>query len=422
MVTSVHLALCITHSTSHILSTMALTDEAGQSEDLARLMTDPRARRAYAHKHADSLGIDYSRLPQRPFFAPLFGKTYDWYRDHIAETVIFASVALKRGLSPEEREALAQIAAKKCRTLCYEPPVSLAVTYAVWRRGYNEFRFPLYTPKSTWFDPEVFPHKKYPLYRGKVATYAWHAHRALAYYIVVHVLMSGLFESYATTVQVADTARDPRMANLRKEMAERAQEFRKRAGLPGPSQPTGGPLHDSSTPDDQSGSQYGGSQYGGSQYGGPTGNENSGFDSPDNPGAAYQRPAPSPSPRRQPPPAQTPAASSSDDIGGGDFFDDASPVARSEQRARSAGSSSQAGVTSWAELRRQAQLGQSAGQDGSGDGQSSSWSRAGQKSEEYSYSKADEEKHLAKEQAQKEFDAMLERERHAESDQNRKWR
>jgi len=96
------------------------------------------------------------------------------------------------------------------------------------------------------------------------------------------------------------------------------------------------------------------------------------------------------------------------------FFDDASPTAGNDpDMGTSQPYSKQRSGSAWGRLRRGDAVGQSATQSSSND--RSSYSNQSPdfetKSDSFSFSKGEEEKRLAKDQAQKEFDAMLDRER-----------
>lgn len=98
------------------------------------------------------------------------------------------------------------------------------------------------------------------------------------------------------------------------------------------------------------------------------------------------------------------------------LFDDASPVAPSQQRPRPPTSTQ--GQNSWASVRMKARL------------EASEWNRAAQqsgeapesqnKTERYTYAPDEQAAGPSKEQAQKEFDAMLERERRGEGNEGRR--
>jgi hypothetical protein len=100
-----------------------------------------------------------------------------------------------------------------------------------------------------------------------------------------------------------------------------------------------------------------------------------------------------------------------------DVLDDASPMAPS-QRSKTAGyEAPPTSGSAWDRLRKQARSGQGSAPQESKPQGDSAWAAARQgPKEEFTYDKAEEEKNLAKEQAQKEFDAMLERERRGETD------
>jgi hypothetical protein len=104
------------------------------------------------------------------------------------------------------------------------------------------------------------------------------------------------------------------------------------------------------------------------------------------------------------------------------IFDDASPVAPSERRSPqpsgiSSNQPTNKGGSSWDRLRQRSRSSQDAwDQAGQAQGES-----RGQRSDQYTYSQADEEKAYAKEKAQKEFDAMLERERQGVGESGRRF-
>jgi hypothetical protein len=368
---------------------------------------------AMLRRNRDSLGIQYDNLPQLPFWAPLVGNTQNWYKDNIAHQVIVGAESTGRGLTPEERDLLAHVTAKRLVTMSYEPPISMAVAYFMERRGRSTFKFPFWTPKPTSFDPGIFPSRNFPFLVGMVqgsnATLLWHSLRFGCYFFFAHMFGNALFLSYAHTVQAATILKDPRLGDFRKSIQERLKS--RNGGRQMPSRPEDPSMQDAETPygvvEDVDPNAYGttGSDDGQSpaETSSPTG--------------AYARSQRGYSPRQQPAPTQSVPPPSSEDFTDASLFDDASPVAPA---ARAGSSSYSSGGSAWDRVRQQSRSGNVAGQSGSA---STPRSRSyGQTSDQYTYSKADEEKALAKDQAQKEFDAMLERERQGESDKaNRRW-
>lgn len=379
------------------------------------------ARRRIAHQNVDKLGIKFEELPQLPFWAPLMGSTYAAYKLEIADVVVNTSALLGRGLTPEERDIIAYLSAKRVVTQSYEPPISLAAAIYMERRGRPTSKFPFYTPKATSFDPSFFPSKRAPMLQGTTALIAWNATRFGCYAFVAHFLGGIFFRSYATSVQTAAMFSDPRLADLRRTFAER-RRGRATGGQGGqaaqswqlPEDPS---MRDAETP-------YGDVSYAEESAPATATTETTADRTYDDVSPRRSPTAPYPGTRGSYPPSrQQPApvqsTPSSDEFNdSGLFDDDASPVAPAVRTA-SAGSSSSG--SAWERLRQQASSSPAA--QGSGSDTGASRSRTwGQKAEQYTYSQQDADKASAKDQAQREFDAMLEKERQGESDnQRRRW-
>ncbi|KAJ9151006.1 hypothetical protein NKR19_g5053 [Coniochaeta hoffmannii] len=379
------------------------------------------ARRRIAIQNVDKLGIKYEELPQLPFWAPLMGSTYAAYKLEIADVVVNTSALLGRGLTPEERDVIAYLAAKRAVTQSFEPPLSLAAAIYLERRGRSTSKFPFYTPKPTSFDPSFFPSKRAPMLQGPMSLMAWNATRFGCYAFVAHFVGGIFFQSYATSVQTAAMLRDPRLADLRRGFADRRRGIKAPPGSQG-SQPWQMPedpsMKDAETP-------YGDASYAEESAPATATTETTADRTRDQvspttaPTAPYPRARGSyPPPRQQPAPAES--SSASEEFTESSFFedDDASPVAASARAERAASGS---GASAWERLRQQAKSTPASQGSGSSTGapRSRTW---GQNTEQYTYSQEDRDKASAKDQAQKEFDAMLEKERRGESDsQSRRW-
>ena len=378
------------------------------------------ARRRIALQNVDKLGIKYDELPQLPFWAPFFGGTHAAYKLEIADVVVNTSALLGRGLTPEERDVIAYLAAKRTVTQSFEPPLSMAAAIYLERRGRSTSKFPFYTPKPTSFDPSFFPSKRMPMLQGPFSFIAWNATRFGCYAFVAHFVGGIFFQSYATSVQTAAMLRDPRLADLRRGFADRRRGI-KTPGSQG-SQPWQMPedpsMKDAETP-------YGDASYAEERAPATATTETTADPTRDRGSSTAAPTAPSPVARGSyPPPRQHPApvqsASASDEFTESSFFedDDASPMAPTA-RAQSTASSS--GGSAWERLRQQAKSSPAGQGSGSSAGapRSSTW---GQNAEQYTYSQEDRDKASAKDQAQREFDAMLEKERRGDSDsQSRRW-
>lgn len=382
--------------------------------------------RQWILRNADSLGINYDSLPHPPFWSPLFGQGQNWYRVNVASKVMGFSVLLKRELTQQEKDAVSYHAAKECSTRALEPPAAVAVAYFLERRGRSTFKFPFWAPKPTTINPDVFLSQRFPLLRNNMAWAAWHATRFSCYAFASHLFLSGIFISYGMSVWVANMKLDPRLDTLRKTMEELGKQGRlgRRLG-----EQTTGPesWHSASENEDpsmrDSSFPYSSQSSGDDSAARGTG-DNFAKSEETTQSRGYPRPGrgyPSPQDSRQQGQGSTFQSQEEDDA---HLFDDASPIAPS---ARGKGASaSGSGGSAWDRIRNQAVSGGNAGGQAGTRSNQQSWSEtqrnsgqsntSGQGSDGYTYSAEEENKSYAKSQAQKEFDAMLEKERRGESD------
>ena len=253
--------------------------------------------------------------------------------------------------------------------------------------------------------------------QGPMAMVTWNAVRFGCYGFVAHFIGGIFFSSYATSVQTAAIMRDPRLADLRKGFVDR-RHGKKAAGSEGaapwetPEDPS---MKDAETP-------YGSfAEESESAKPPPT------FEQPRGEPArttgtarAYPSSRGSYPPLPQSVPAQSTAPAPTEDFTEGSVFDDdASPVASAASGGGNAASSSSGG-SAWERLRQQAKI-NPAGQTSS-QGTARPRTYGQQPAEQYSYSQEDVDRATAKDQAQREFDAMLEKERQGESDnKGRRW-
>ncbi|RKU49346.1 hypothetical protein DL546_009884 [Coniochaeta pulveracea] len=309
-------------------------------------------RRAEAVRVVDQLGIDWDSLPKLPFFS----WNTEEYRLYVAQSIISGQQLLQRQLSPDERNAVAYHGAKKKVTMTYATPTSIAITLVAMRRGKDVYRFPFWTPKPTNFDPSRFPipssKSPFTLLQGAPAMKAWHAGRSVVF--------------------------------------------------PGPAPPEDPSMQDSDA--EHTNSQYGGySMDDESRQGTET------YDTATPMSSDYSTPKERQQTRRQQPqpssPTQNYSPPASDGLESGGIFDEASPVAPA---ARGRPGTSSSGLSRWDQIRRQA----ATNSGGSGAAQAGTDDHHG---DSFTYSQEDRENATAKEQAQREFDAMLERERRGET-------
>lgn len=278
-------------------------------------------------------------------------------------------------------------------TLSYGSPIALVTAIGFLRRTNKTYGFPFYTPKQPKFNPNKFP----GLPEGTVSKLTWSLSRALAWYTVSKVAVFLFMTSYAVSVYAANLRGDPRLEPYRQDLSRRAQRPPMVNQQPGMAQKSPERL-----------------QQPFSGYGSNSISESTTTPTPtswDSPEPRTQVPTPTWPRARSSPSAPPPAAFGEESS----VFDDVTPVAPLEQQKPAPQQSAQQGGSAWDRLRNQAQASR---------GETTSWakkrgdemkSRDAQEGSSYTFSSADEEKAYAKEQAQKEFDDMLEEERRGRS-------
>jgi hypothetical protein len=317
----------------------------------------------------------FEDLPQLPAFAPLFGYTTEWYKTEVARVILDMAGHMRRLPTPDEADALAYHRSTFCTTAAWAPPAVLLTTAFFVNRGRRTFRFPFYTPKPASFNPLYFPSASRPFLTGPSAVRLWHLMRFGAYGLLCQLLVKSIVISYATTISLTGMLRDDRLKAMRQTPRQNPRQRQ----------------HEGRRQDDNRTPKENGEQVQ-QQLGQP------------------QRQLGQQPPAWQQPTEESPGAPQDDDSF---LFDDASPVAQSQRQQPqrpSASSTSQPGQGSaWDRIRQRAKSEEGApwnpGQQQNGE------SRGQPRTERYTYSPGEQEKTYAREQAQKEFDAMLERER-----------
>lgn len=269
--------------------------------------------------------------------------------------------------------------------MAYTSPLAFAATYGLELTTRPKFGFPFYNPK-----PPKFNSKKFPgLPEGRYSFWAWQGTRVLAWYVASKTAISIVAMSYAISVYSANSGSDNRLETYRREIARRAGASARNGQQRGiPQGPLGQPHQ----------------QYPQQKWEEPT--------SRTEPGAWA---SPEQTEKAAPPSwaaPQNPQTGHQESYNQDPYvFDDASPVAPSEQSNPSPQVSSQQGGSAWDRIRGQAQAARSQPGSWAKKRQDEMTSRGAQDGTSYNYSSADEERAYAKDQAQKEFDEMLERER-----------
>lgn len=341
----------------------------------------------------------------------------------ILRYVMGAAKGTGRRLTAEEVDAVSEHAAKSVVKCAFAEPTAIGAAAAAAADGRRTFRFLFYQPKANSFNPTVFPSRSIPLLRGAKAIASWHFVRFLSYYPVTLLVSLAFFHSMSSMIFGVKLQRDPRLTAVARDTIATALK------TPGATRPPGAPLP---SPTERR-VNYPGAQSPPVQQ--PQSSSRSqaagnGTAPVPEPPQWYTAQAPAQEPKASNPPAY-PAENPSWDAD--PFEDDASPVAPAARRAEAAArEQSSGGVSSWAKIRQQAQSGSGAsGSFAKGDSSGREWGWAqlrqdkapntaegAQGTEQFSYSKQDEEKerrNYEKDQAQKEFDALLDAERRGES-------
>lgn len=324
-----------------------------------------------------------------PFWGPLFGRSSDYLKTRVAAKIMTSSASVGRELTQSEKDAMSHHFAKLVITIAYSSPLAVAATFAMERSTRPKFGFPFYNPKPPKFNSQKFP----GLPEGRVSLLAWQGTRVLAWYAASKIAIGLVVTSYAISVYSANSGTDNRLEAYRREVTRRANTAM-RSGRPSniPNQP-------SRQPQQQNPQQNWGEP---APATGPVGWASS---------EQTEKTAPTPLPTSWTA-TQNPQAGREESNNQESYvFDDASPVAPSEQSNYSPQNSAQQGGSAWDRIRGQAQAAR--GQPGSWakKRQDEMTSRGAQDGTSYNYSAEAEEKAYAAKQAQKEFDDMLERER-----------
>ncbi|KAI5362795.1 hypothetical protein Slin15195_G101750 [Septoria linicola] len=143
--------------------------------------------------------------------------------DAIRQSCSQAQKVMGRPVTQEEADALAFHFAKSVRIGSYGAPVGMAVASAIAYRGMSKYKFPGYTPGEK-FNPD-----KFPMLKGARARLMWQITRFNVYWFLGAAVGQIFFGSYALTVGTAGRAMDPRL----KTMMEALQQQAKSGGLPG---------------------------------------------------------------------------------------------------------------------------------------------------------------------------------------------
>ena len=393
-----------------VLETTSMPD----SYDASSETLDP-----YDTKH---LSINLEELPQPPpIIGPLFGYT-NQFLANLAETRLrYHSEAVGRALSQQEREAIYFYAYKGATISSIGLPI--AFSYGIYRAHSTRenFRFPLWgnlKKEGGWWDGSRIRLMGQVVSQGSNARFWVHSLRYSAYSAWA-MLLGGLFvNSYATTVAAVGELRDPRLKDYQNAIHAKAKQRSAEAdGLKPPSKdPTG--QGDTSVSDlwkrhrkDIGGFDDASPSAGADGYGGEVerlGGSNTGIlsDAQMRMQETRQQASSSDSPTENRASTFRLDKVEKQPRNFSDTFDDASPTAENAVDQPQGGNA-------WDRIRRQAQNPTTGAKQ-----KGPRWNPVRKERQEgsttgdsFAFSSDEEQRQLAKDEAQNEFDARVERER-----------
>ena len=179
--------------------------------------------------------VDISRLPRPiPVLGSFFGYNRELFQRTLDQKVKNLGNRIQRPLTHEEFDAFAYSTAKQISICSYGDPIGVAG--GLWR-AYGTaatFRFPFWQPNLEKFQTDVFP-PKLAVLKGNRAMMAWHALRMVTYGILGLQIGQILFGSYSMTVGAVGELSDPRlkgvMEKLRQETKEKRDALQKKYGM-----------------------------------------------------------------------------------------------------------------------------------------------------------------------------------------------
>ncbi|MCJ1340834.1 hypothetical protein MMC09_006130 [Bachmanniomyces sp. S44760] len=350
--------------------------------------------------------IDWTKYPKPiPFFGPLLGFTDAYKTRLITARVQSTTQVLKRAPTRDEFDALTFLTLKAIHYQSYGPVLGIAAGLGRTYATREEMRFPLMKKGTLNIDPERFGWGSVTFLKGQQARMAWHCLRGSAYVSLAYTVSAMLMNGYAATVSAVGLQSDPRL----KEFSEALVKMFKNPKGEFPERGRQRPV----------GSAAGRGQRG-SRINTPVATDDASPSSDDYTGASDdsfyastsddQAPATGEERRRIPirkavtaaRPVKVESESSSSDS-----FDDIGPAA-----GATSGDTSRGGESAWDRIRREAQSGTGASSSRPPRrGRSPMQQQGTTVGDDFAFSSSDAERQYAKDRAQEEFDAQVERER-----------
>lgn len=140
--------------------------------------------------------------------------------ESIQDSCRFAQQVLGRPCTQDEANAFAYHAAKTYRVASFGSPVGMAAASVQFFRGRQTFRFPGYTPFK---EGSGFSKDRLGPFRGQLARAGWQTLRLTSYWMLGSVAGAVFFGSYAVSLSLAGRAMDPRL----KDFTERLKQLQK---------------------------------------------------------------------------------------------------------------------------------------------------------------------------------------------------
>lgn len=402
----------------------AFTDEPYPSDN------DPYAGSQPQTSQAGPIDVDMSKLPGPiPIVGPMLGYSRARIAMDIKEHISLATQILKRPLNKGEVDAIAYNTANAKSLASYGCATGAALGAYQCYRTRETFRFPFFTPPADKFNPEIFG----PL-RGQTARQAWHVLRAGPYVLLVSLVGAFATNNYGALKAAVSMSQDPRLKDFNEELRRRVQErggriITQRPPPSSPRTPTEGraPAGGAAIPG-------GKSAYGDEDDMSPTGGAYN-YDLSGDPNSTTDTGILSDSQMRGQEVRQRadPRRSPTEDRGATFQMDKVTSQPSNYEDASGSGSQparSSGGGSAWDRVRQQAGRGDvSRGSpryptpSNAGSGIQLEQREGSTTGDSFTFSSADEDRQLAKAEAQKEFDARIERERRGGDfgDSSKRW-
>lgn len=162
-------------------------------------MPNPQGKNVYR--------IDFSKLPSPFLMSQLGAKKGEMMSKAIGDNLIYAQSILDRPLRQDEVDAISYHLAKSVAITSYGLPAGIVIGSAYAYRGMRDWTFPFWKPKEgSRFNPDRFG----PL-RGRLAQASWHGVRFNLYMFVSAIACTLFATTYATTVNAVATGTDRRL-------------------------------------------------------------------------------------------------------------------------------------------------------------------------------------------------------------------